>query len=719
MTLSMINQSIQFSAWLVALIELVMGLYVLVLNVRHSAHRNTSLFLVAASISTYAIGWMIGAKDSAQALLPAVILAMVYPVIQPLFLVTLLAIVRPEWLHARGRWFWWLIYLFSLVPAAATILDMSRGTQYWFSGITSDYSGGFVPINQFTSGAYAYPLFVSNFIVIPVLVILFLLYFTIIDKRISLNNRRLSWLLLITEVCAMGLSLFIAPFLIQAASALILITLLSFAVGFSALQQLAYEQRAQHGSLQLRLTALIVVVTIPLLVEMTLFIIRSASALLDQQTQQELFIILGVGALTLLFLSWLTIRQALLPIRDLTKTATSVATGDLTRVATVQSDDEIGGLARAFNSMTTQLRESITNLERRVADRTRDLERRAVQLQVAAEVASQAAAIRDLGQLMNATIRLISERFNFYHAGLFLIDENEKYAVLRAASSEGGQRMLARGHQLAVGQVGIVGYVAGKGEPRIALDVGTDAVYFNNPDLPQTHSEMALPLKIRERTIGVLDVQSIKAAAFTNEDIEVLQILADQIALAIENAKLITESQEIIQELGALYQQQVSQSWRRRLEGREIIYAYHQGKVTKESVPPAVEDETETDPRLLRLPIILRGQSLGWIALRRNPEAQPWSTEESELAAITVSQLALALENSRLLEENRRRAQQEELLGNVSTKTQGLLDVESVLKAAVQEIGRSLGLAKVQIQLGNGDAGSITTPQLKETENAD
>jgi FOG: GAF domain len=199
------------------------------------------------------------------------------------------------------------------------------------------------------------------------------------------------------------------------------------------------------------------------------------------------------------------------------------------------------------------LRELTRELEKRVGERTRqlaetslrlqeanrDLARRTAQLEAASEVARRAAAIRDVQTLLDETVRLISQRFGFYHAGVFLVDEAGEYAVLRAASSEGGQRMLARGHRLAVGEVGIVGYVAGTGKPRIALDVGEDAVFFSNPDLPHTHSEMALPLKVGERVIGVLDVQSVEPSAFTDEDVAVLQTMADQIALAIENARLL------------------------------------------------------------------------------------------------------------------------------------------------------------------------------------
>ena len=174
--------------------------------------------------------------------------------------------------------------------------------------------------------------------------------------------------------------------------------------------------------------------------------------------------------------------------------------------------------------------------------------RRTVQLETASDVARDAAVILDVDRLIDETVNLISDRFGFYHAGVFLIDEKGERAVLCAASSAGGQRMLDQGHALAVGKIGIVGYVAGTGEPRVALDVGRDAVHFVNPDLPRTHSEMALPLRSRERTIGVLDVQSVRKAAFTQEDVSALQTMADQLAVAIENARLFEEVQRELAE---------------------------------------------------------------------------------------------------------------------------------------------------------------------------
>ncbi|MCK4315541.1 MAG: GAF domain-containing protein, partial [Anaerolineae bacterium] len=181
-----------------------------------------------------------------------------------------------------------------------------------------------------------------------------------------------------------------------------------------------------------------------------------------------------------------------------------------------------------------------------------ETERRATQLAAASEVARDATAILDVDQLLHETVQLISEQFGFYHAGVFLVDDKHEYAVLRAASSEGGRRMLSRGHKLEVGKVGMVGYVTDTGKPRIALDVGKDAVHFVNPDLPETRSEMTLPLRVHGEVIGALDVQSTEESAFTGEDVAVLQTMADQLANAIENARLFGEIEQTAERLKEL-----------------------------------------------------------------------------------------------------------------------------------------------------------------------
>ena len=190
-----------------------------------------------------------------------------------------------------------------------------------------------------------------------------------------------------------------------------------------------------------------------------------------------------------------------------------------------------------------ELHSHAEKLERRVAERTSDLERRTVQLRVAAEVAREATTAEEMDDLLDRAVNLIRERFGFYHAGIFLLDERGEYAVLRAATSEAGRRMLERGHKLKVGEVGIVGYVTSTGQPRIVLDVDTDAIHFKNPLLPETRSELALPLRVGDRIIGALDVQSVQEAAFDEEDVAILQTMADQLAVAIEKLERAAQIQ--------------------------------------------------------------------------------------------------------------------------------------------------------------------------------
>jgi GAF domain-containing protein/HAMP domain-containing protein len=234
----------------------------------------------------------------------------------------------------------------------------------------------------------------------------------------------------------------------------------------------------------------------------------------------------------------LTTGRAIRPLADLTTFAERIAKGQwLHRVQQIRQD-EIGRLAVSLNKMADDLSEVYHSLEDRVRERTR-------QIRTASEVARDAVAIRETDTLLAQVVQLISDRFGFYHAGVFLVDEDSENAVLRAASSKGGKRMLKRGHSLPVGKVGIVGYVTGTGNPRISHEVDTDTYHFANPDLPNTKSELALPLRIGEEIIGALDVQSTEPNDFVEEDILVLQTMADQLAVAIENARLIEEHKQL------------------------------------------------------------------------------------------------------------------------------------------------------------------------------
>ena len=320
----------------------------------------------------------------------------------------------------------------------------------------------------------------------------------------------------------------------------------------------------------------------------------------------------------------------------------------------------------------------------------------------------EAAAIRDLDQLLKRVTHLISEKFGFYHAGIFLLDEAREYAVLRAASSEGGQKMVARGHRLKVGEMGIVGYVAGRTRPRIAFDVGEDAVYFHNPDLPLTRSEMAIPLKSQERVIGVLDVQSEKASAFTKDDIEILQVLADQVALAVDNARLITETRQAIAELNRTYTQQSLLAWSERLQDRPAGFFYTRlGVVPVErsqmdliAKPQSMGVTLDKDGYSLYVPILVHGQVLGGIQLHREKTEIPWTEEELRVVEQAISQIGPALENARLLEEAQTRATREQTVNVIATQVRNSAGIQSILQNTVRELGKALGVSRTFIQFG-------------------
>lgn len=357
-------------------------------------------------------------------------------------------------------------------------------------------------------------------------------------------------------------------------------------------------------------------------------------------------------------------------------------------------------------------------LEQRVADRTRDLEHRSMQLEAAAEVARDATTTRKLDDLLSRAVSLIRDRFGFYHAGIFLVDERSEYAVLRAATGEAGRQMLEQGHRLKVGEVGIVGHVIASGQPRIVLDVGADAVHFENPLLPETRSEMALPLWVGKQVIGALNVQSREEAAFDDDDVAVLQTMADQLAVAIENARLLHEMQQTVRELEVTTGQYTQESWETVIRGLdqplgyryrhldvepvteqppEVRQAWEQGRlVITTSQSGAGGDEQETTSTLA-VPVAFRGQVVGVLNLRF--EGETVATETVSMIEEVANRLGLALEGARLHQETQRRAARDRLVSEVADKMRRATDMDSLLQTTIQEMAAVLGTPSTFVQL--------------------
>ncbi len=401
------------------------------------------------------------------------------------------------------------------------------------------------------------------------------------------------------------------------------------------------------------------------------------------------------------------------PLEALTRGVQRVAAGDLDYEVTIRSRDELGRLAEAFNSMADRLRGLVGSLEQKVDERTGDLEERARQLQAAAELGRTAAVIRDLDPLLDQVARLIGQRFDCHHVGIFMTDRAGEYAELRATNSLGGQDMLAQGYRLRVGEQGLVGYVAGIRQPRIDLEIEPDAV--EREFLPETRSEMALPLVAGDRLLGVLDVHSTQARAFTPEDIPVFQVIADQLAVAIENANLFSQLQQALEAERRAYGQVSRQAWAQMFRTRpDIGYLCDlQGTVHQvdDDLQPEVLKVRQTGVvaqdggPTVAVPLKVREQIIGVIRLRKPQESGEWTDEELELVETLTNQLGLALESARLYQDSQRRAEREQLVGAVTARMRETLDVEGVLRTAVQEMGRALGLAALDVRLDvNGTA---------------
>ena len=379
-----------------------------------------------------------------------------------------------------------------------------------------------------------------------------------------------------------------------------------------------------------------------------------------------------------------------------------------------------------------QAEEALQAVREELEQYATSLERQTRQLRVASEVARDAAAIRQVPQLLDETVHLISDRFGFYHTGIFLVDAQNEYAVLRAASSEGGRRMLERGHKLRIGEDSVVGYVATTGDPRIALDVGPDAVFFDNPDLPDTRSEMTLPLNLRGRTIGVLDVQSIQETTFSEDSIAILQTLVDQLAIAIDNARLAERTEAQLRELGLLYGDYSATAWA-KLASPERVSGYVYDRVdvtpaaslsthaldlalTRSETVTMVEPGTElgasastpaTSASTLATPLKLREQIIGALGTQQTDLAREWSPDEIALVESVSEQVALALENARLFAESQKSAQTMQALYETSRVLSSTLEQETVIRTILEAVYHTLGCEHAIISTVDEKAGTI------------
>lgn len=465
-----------------------------------------------------------------------------------------------------------------------------------------------------------------------------------------------------------------------------------------------------------------------------------------EQNQEEAFTYLNLSIIINVVISAITLIIAIIltvmvssnfsaPIEKISAAARRVLQGEPGEFPELERSDEIGTLSNTLNQMTSQLLVTTVNLEQTVAERTKVLERRANYLETTSKISRATTGIYDLKSLLNTVAHLISEDFGFYHVGIFINDENQEYAVLQASNSEGGWKMLARGHKLKIGAQGIVGYVTGTGEPRVQQQVtGEDSVYFDNPDLPLTRSELALPLSVGEEILGALDVQSTMEQAFTEEDVTVLQTLADAVTVSIQNARLVEQLTESLEAERRLFGEITRETWnamltrskqgfsvRSDMRGTQMIASPSTmigKKAMKEQKLIIGELDTERQVYPAALPVNVRGGATIGVIETQKPQANgPWTQEEINILESVTSELGLALDNARLFEETQRRAQRDRIAADLSTKIWASSDIEKILQTAVSELGSALNVSRGQIRLSMKDGEKPEESFEEEIEN--
>jgi GAF domain-containing protein/HAMP domain-containing protein len=402
------------------------------------------------------------------------------------------------------------------------------------------------------------------------------------------------------------------------------------------------------------------------------------------------------------------------PINNLREAMEAVVEGDFTRdVLARDRYDELGQLSAAFVDMRTHVRGLIDELENRIASRTRDVS-------ATQEVGRFAASQRNLQTLMDQVVELIVEKFpDIYHAQIFLLDADRDYALLRASTGEPGKIMLARGHKLAVGSVSVIGQVTGQGEVVVARDTGTSQVHQRNELLPLTRAELAIPLKVGDVTIGALDVQSRVRDSFGKDEIAILQTMADQVAVAIENARLYQDSVRRFEEIERINRSSTLQAWQEYLYSQRertlsseagVISNYDLSAIRKQAIREnriIVGDVTPNRTVPIAVPVQLRGQILG--AVEWEIPANDLNENKLQLAQELANRLAASLDNARLFQESQRAAERERIVNNIASRLTPQTEIGDILQTAVREVGQALRAPQVSIRLhrtnGNGSNG--------------
>ncbi|HNQ94014.1 MAG TPA: GAF domain-containing protein [Anaerolineales bacterium] len=395
------------------------------------------------------------------------------------------------------------------------------------------------------------------------------------------------------------------------------------------------------------------------------------------QDLQTHIIALSVLVLALgIAIAYLASRSISDPVTDLLKTFDRIEQGDLSARAPISATDELGIVIIHFNRMVARLESLQGYLEQQVTERTK-------QLSATNEIGRVAASSLDPSEMLSSIVNLFTEKFGYYFVGVYLLDSSEKWAELKEASGEAGKLLLKSRHRTDVSSSNLVGLAIRDRAPKSYPHTTGEKYRANLPVLPYTRSELALPLLASDRVIGALNLHSVRETDFSPDVVSTLQNMANQVAIALENARLFQDAQQNIRELRAIQKQYLFTGWSGiTSQPEELEYG--------------VGDESDEKARQMEIPISLRDQILGQIRLE-SPEE--WTPEEESLVSAVATQAAVALENARLVSESRQIALRERMLSEINSKIWASTTVEGVMQTVVKELGRRYDASRATIEL--------------------
>lgn len=396
----------------------------------------------------------------------------------------------------------------------------------------------------------------------------------------------------------------------------------------------------------------------------------------------------AANILTFIFFGWLMLSGAVTPINptatkaDLFDWISAGAALIMFAVIIILGFQRLEGetieAQKQIDSTLNALTNERNNLDNRVKSRTR-------QLKKVNEIGQAVTSILDPDELLARAAFMIGDELESYYTAIYLLDTSGQWAELKEATGDAGKVLRENKHRVDVKGKTAIAAAIQKRQVRLALDTGTEPVRFDNPLLPYTRSQLVAPLIVGDKVLGALELHSTKESAFTPDDVDTYQNMANQVAIALENSRLFGEGQQNLLEMRATQRQYLLGAWSNLTEEKSLEYE--------------LGDDEDAD-KGIQVALALRDQIIGQISMASTDE---WTPEQRNLIETIAAQAALALENARLVEESQTIAAQERITNEIIAKVWSSSNTDNILQTAARELGRALEAAEVDIELSTSD----------------